>query len=70
MILACRNPEKAEEARVDIIHTTNNNNVEVKILDLGSFQSIRDFAADVNQSMNSNMISSFFNFFPILNVNH
>ncbi|KAF5307643.1 hypothetical protein FQR65_LT06698 [Abscondita terminalis] len=50
VILACRNPAKAEEAKLKIIETTGNKNVIVKIVDLSSLKSVRDFAKDVNET--------------------
>ena len=46
IIMACRNPEKAEEAKSALIRETGNKNVEVMGLDLSSLQSIRSFAKD------------------------
>lgn len=48
VILACRNPARAEEARSRIMSETDNANVHIKILDLGSLASVREFAKDVN----------------------
>lgn len=50
VILACRNKEKAEEAREKITAETDNPNVIVKILDLCSFESVRKFADDINRT--------------------
>ncbi|CAG9836351.1 unnamed protein product [Diabrotica balteata] len=50
VILACRDLEKAEEAKDRIISKTENKNVVVKSLNLGSLQSVRDFAKDINQN--------------------
>ncbi|XP_033102140.1 retinol dehydrogenase 11-like [Anneissia japonica] len=44
VILACRNQEKGENAAKDIRATTNNPHVVCRVLDLASFQSIRNFA--------------------------
>ena len=44
VILACRNIKRAQPAADKIKLETNNNNVEVEILDLASLQSVRDFA--------------------------
>eukprot|EP01130_Rhizamoeba_saxonica_P003934 TRINITY_DN1628_c0_g1_i2.p1 TRINITY_DN1628_c0_g1~~TRINITY_DN1628_c0_g1_i2.p1 ORF type:complete len:323 (-),score=54.82 TRINITY_DN1628_c0_g1_i2:231-1199(-) len=43
VIMACRTIEKAEKMRLKIIADTNNDNVEILPLDLGSFQSVREF---------------------------
>ncbi|KAJ9585978.1 hypothetical protein L9F63_020375, partial [Diploptera punctata] len=50
VILACRNLEKAKEARDDIIKTTGNKNVEIRELDLSSLLSVRTFAKDIIES--------------------
>ncbi|XP_055379177.1 retinol dehydrogenase 14 [Condylostylus longicornis] len=47
VIMACRNLETAEAARKEISEETGNNDIIVKKLDLGSLQSVRDFAADI-----------------------
>ncbi|XP_017107883.2 retinol dehydrogenase 12-like [Drosophila bipectinata] len=44
VIMACRNIEKANQAREEIVSATNNPNVCVRKLDLGSMDSIRQFA--------------------------
>lgn len=48
VILACRNKEKAEEARRKIVEETDNNNVVVKIVDFASLDSVRAFAKEIN----------------------
>lgn len=48
VILACRDLEKAEQARAEIVLETANRNVTVKLLDLASMGSIRAFAKDIN----------------------
>ena len=47
IILACRNVEKAEEARMEIIIETSNCNISVKPLDLASAGSIQAFAKNI-----------------------
>lgn len=42
--LACRDLKKANDARLEIIETTGNQNIFVEQLDLSSFASIREFA--------------------------
>ena len=44
VILACRDIKRSQPAVDKIKLETNNNNVEVEILDLASLQSVRDFA--------------------------
>ncbi|KAL8290481.1 hypothetical protein RQP46_002739 [Phenoliferia psychrophenolica] len=41
--LACRSAEKGEKAREDIVATTGNANVEVRLLDTASVESVRNF---------------------------
>ena len=48
VILACRDLEKAEQARAEIVLETANRNVVVKLLDLASLGSIRAFVKDIN----------------------
>ncbi|XP_071050539.1 retinol dehydrogenase 14-like [Onthophagus taurus] len=50
VILGCRNEEKAQEAVKNIIKQTKNENVSYKILDLKSFQSVREFAKEINKN--------------------
>lgn len=50
VILACRNYEKANNARQNIVEITGNQNVVVKILNMESLTSVRQFALDVNSS--------------------
>ena len=50
IIMACRNPGKAEEAKYALIRETGNKNVEVMGLDLSSLQSIRSFAKDFDNA--------------------
>ncbi|KAE8751829.1 hypothetical protein FOCC_FOCC001306 [Frankliniella occidentalis] len=47
VIMACRTLETANKARDEIIKETNNQSVIVQKLDLGSFESIREFAAEI-----------------------
>ena len=49
VIIGCRNITKGLQAAADIIESTGNRNVEVKKLDLSSFQSIRDFAEEIDK---------------------
>lgn len=47
--MACRNIEKAEEARLDVVRESGSSNVLVKKLDLASMKSIREFAEDIKK---------------------
>jgi len=49
IIMGCRNQESGEEAKQAIITDSENENVILKKLDLGSFDSIRSFANEVIQ---------------------
>lgn len=44
MVLACRNTDKAERARLDIVASTGNDAIEVRQLDLADLRSVREFA--------------------------
>lgn len=44
IIMACRDLERAEEARMDILEDTGNENVVIRKLDLSDTKSIRAFA--------------------------
>ncbi|GJQ85022.1 hypothetical protein Trydic_g3683 [Trypoxylus dichotomus] len=50
VILACRNQNKAEKALKEILKVTGNQNVVIKLVDMASLQSVRDFAEDINRS--------------------
>ena len=50
VIMACRDLQRAEAARTDIVTDTGNENVVVKQLDLASLDSVRAFAKDINAS--------------------
>lgn len=49
VILACRNEEKGKAARQDIISSTANDQVDLMLVDLASLESVRKFAAEVNE---------------------
>jgi len=49
VILACRDPKKAQQAKEKIIERTNNTKVFVKELDLASLKSVRNFANKINR---------------------
>lgn len=42
--LACRNREKGEQAKREIVASTGNEKVQVRVLDASSFASVRAFA--------------------------
>ena len=50
MILACRDSEKARQAEIEIRSVTTNGDLIRKHVDLASFASIREFAADILKS--------------------
>ncbi len=50
IILACRNKEKAEAAKRDIIKTTQNDNIVAMELDVSSMQSVRSFVQEFKMS--------------------
>lgn len=49
IIMACRNLTKAQPIAEDIIKVTGNENVVVKQLDVSDFESVRKFAAEINE---------------------
>lgn len=49
--MACRDLERAEEARTDILEDTGNENVVIRKLDLSDTKSIRAFAEVVNKGI-------------------
>lgn len=49
--MACRDMEKCEKLREEIIKKSYNLNVHCKKLDLSSLKSVREFAEDVNKSI-------------------
>jgi len=50
VVLACRNTQAGDEVKDEITKETGNNDIVVKKLDLSSFKSIREFAADFKQT--------------------
>ncbi|KAK3780063.1 hypothetical protein RRG08_061830 [Elysia crispata] len=50
VIMACRNMEKGEKARREIIEETQSDSVLLKELNLSSFESIQKFAKDFNET--------------------
>lgn len=49
VILACRNKEKAEIAKNEIVTETSNQNIKVMILDTASLTSVRNFVEEFKQ---------------------
>ena len=49
IIMACRNPEKANAAREKLISKSGNREIEVLNLDLSSLQSVQDFVSEIRQ---------------------
>lgn len=49
IIMACRDLERAEEARTDIFEDTGNENVVIRKLDLSDTKSIKAFAEIINK---------------------
>lgn len=47
--MACRDLERAEEARTEILEDTGNENMVIRKLDLSDTQSIRAFAEVINK---------------------
>ncbi|OUM65164.1 hypothetical protein PIROE2DRAFT_60210 [Piromyces sp. E2] len=50
VILACRNIERAEKAKDQIINETKNPNISVMILDTSSLKSVREFVENYRQN--------------------
>ncbi|KAL0277630.1 UNVERIFIED_CONTAM: hypothetical protein PYX00_004855 [Menopon gallinae] len=50
VIMACRNLEAANRVKEEIVSESGNDNVVVRKLDLSSFESIREFAAEINKT--------------------
>ncbi|XP_005108305.1 retinol dehydrogenase 13 [Aplysia californica] len=50
IIMACRDLEKCEQAKKEIVEETGNKNIECQKLDLASFASIRAFAKLINST--------------------
>ena len=46
VLMVCRNPEKGEKARKEIIKITNNQNVDLLICNLSSLKNVRRFSED------------------------
>lgn len=49
IVMACRDLERAEEARTDILEDTGNENLVIRKLDLSDTKSIRAFAELINK---------------------
>ncbi|XP_064210930.1 retinol dehydrogenase 11-like [Tribolium castaneum] len=50
VILACRDEKRAEDARYKVIEETGNKNVVVKLINMSSFNSVREFAKEINET--------------------
>jgi retinol dehydrogenase-11 len=48
VILACRDEQRANEARDRIVEETGNENVMVRLINMSSFDSVRAFAKEIN----------------------
>jgi NAD(P)-dependent dehydrogenase (short-subunit alcohol dehydrogenase family) len=53
VILACRNPSKADAARQELANASPGAEILIRQLDLSSFESIREFAASIRQEFPS-----------------
>lgn len=51
IVMACRDLERAEEAKADILADTGNENVVIRKLDLSDTKSIRAFAELINKGL-------------------
>lgn len=51
IVMACRDLERAEEARTDILEDTGNENVVIRKLDLSDTKSIKAFAELVTKGL-------------------
>ncbi len=49
IVMACRDLERAEEARAEILEDTGNENMVIRKLDLSDTKSIRAFAELINK---------------------
>ena len=49
-IMACRDVQKAQVVQEEVVQLTGNTKIVIKCLDLACQQSVREFAADFNQS--------------------
>ena len=49
VIMVCRNQEKADQARTEIINQSGNDDIHIRIADLASQASISDLAASIKQ---------------------
>lgn len=52
VVMICRNPEKAERARQEIVQYTGNDQTEILICDLSEMDQIRDTAAIIKRKYN------------------
>lgn len=49
VILACRNPEKAEKSKQEIISETGNKNISIQIIDTSDLESVRKCVANIKE---------------------
>lgn len=49
VVMACRNRQKAEQVRQQIVSLSGNSGIEIEELDLASFASVKEFAARLLQ---------------------
>lgn len=52
VIMACRNIEKSQRVQQEIMESSNNNRVDLMQLDMGSFESIRQFCRKLKEKFN------------------
>lgn len=52
VVMACRNPERGEKARQDVIRESGNDRVELLIVDMSSQESIRSAVATFETNHN------------------
>jgi len=69
IILACRNPERAEKAKNDIIHETKNLNVSVMILDVSSIKSVREFVDNYGRNVHQPVYALICNAAMVMDLN-
>lgn len=55
VIMACRNQQRGEAARQEIVSETGNGEVVLKIVDLSSLRSLKNFVQEVTKIMIASM---------------